>query len=138
MGHLHLWATVLHLLHVAVLVEYAVAPMADHDRSSSLLPHGFVSDVSLRAAFRWKKTMYDVAARRYGTPSVAAQLCDESERWLLPRNGVTRSIALSRGRGIEDCSVLGINIVCSYVSYHFVHDTLLVSLGLCLRSRSCT
>ena len=33
----------------------AVEPMADHDRPSSLLPHGFVSDVSLRAAFRWTK-----------------------------------------------------------------------------------
>ena len=33
----------------------AVEPMADHDQPSSLLPHGFVSDVSLRAAFRWTK-----------------------------------------------------------------------------------
>ena len=54
--------------------------------------------------------------RRYGTPSITSQLRDEAERWLLPRNGVQRSIALSRGRGIEDCSVLGMNVVCSNVS----------------------
>ena len=61
--------------------------------------------------------------RRYGTPSVASQLRDEVERWLLPRNGVLRSIALSRAPGIEDCSVLGMNVVCINVSYNFVHDT---------------
>ena len=31
----------------------AVAPMAHHDWPSILLPHGFVSDVSLRATLRW-------------------------------------------------------------------------------------
>ena len=61
--------------------------------------------------------------RRHGTPSVASQLRDEAECWLLPRNGVQRSIALSRGRGIEDRSVLGMNVVCSNVSCYFVQDT---------------
>ena len=64
-----------------------------------------------------------VHVRRYGTLSVATQLRDEAERWLLPRGGVTRSIALSRRRGVGDCSVLEMNMVCSYVSDHFVHDT---------------
>ena len=87
----------------------AVAPMAYHDWPSSLLPHRFVSDVSLQRAPLWYSF-------------VASQLRDE-ERRLLPRNGAQRSIALSRVRGIEDSSVLGMNVVCSDVSYHFVHDT---------------
>ena len=60
---------------------------------------------------------------RHVAPLVACQLFDEIERWLLPRNGILRCIALNRGRSIEDCSVLGMDVVCNNVSHHFVHDT---------------
>ena len=45
------------------------------------------------------------------------------KRWLLPRSGVLRHIALHRGRVVEDCSVLGMDVVNCYVSCHPVHDT---------------
>ena len=53
----------------------------------------------------------------------ASQLRDEIERWLLPRNGALRCIALYRGRSAEDCAVLGMDVVGCNVSHHFVHDT---------------
>ena len=130
----------------------AVAPMANHNWLSSLLPHGFafqyqsacrislgrklclswlldvhwifphwpvvsIPFLSVKPVFPHKdqglqclsvEVVYHGPVdllrnlRRYGTPSVATQLRDEAERWLLPRNGVTRSIALSRGRGPRD------------------------------------
>ena len=60
---------------------------------------------------------------RLVAPIVASQLRDEIGRWLLHRNGVPRCIALNRGRGIEDGSFLGMDVVSCYVSYHFVYDT---------------
>ena len=60
---------------------------------------------------------------RHVAPPMAAQLRDEIERWLLSRNGVLRRVALCRGRNVENCSFLGVDIICSYVSYHLVLDT---------------
>ena len=60
---------------------------------------------------------------RHVAPSVAAPLRDEVVRWLLSCNGVLRRVALDWVLGVEDGSVLGINIVHGHVSYHIVHDT---------------
>ena len=60
---------------------------------------------------------------RNAGPSVTTQLRDEIESWLLPRNGVLRRIALHRGRAVEECSVLEMVVINSYVPYHPFHDT---------------
>ena len=60
---------------------------------------------------------------RHSAPSVTTQLRDEKFRWLLPRNGVLHRIAPHHGRVVEECSVLGKDVVSSDVSYHPVHDS---------------